>query len=178
MENSVNKLNVILRVAQESELDKFKTDLQEAFRISAEKEFAHALDEPIPSDSDFEESLKYTGAIVYQVILDDNLIGGAIVAIDEETQHNKLLLFFIATSCHGRGVGYKAWKAIEKMHPRTKVWETATPYFEKRNIHFYVNKCGFKIVEYFNKYHPNPNNKPDYNFDEEDDEMFKFEKRM
>ena len=152
MKNSLNKSNVTLRVAKKTELNKFKTDLQEAFRISAEKEFAHALDEPIPSDSDFEESLKYTGAIVYQVILDDNLIGGAIVAIDEETQHNKLLLFFIATSCHGRGVGYKAWKAIEKMHPRTKVWETATPYFEKRNIHFYVNKCGFKIVEYFNKF--------------------------
>ena len=25
-----------------------------------------------------------------------------------------------------------------------------------RNIHFYGNKCGFKIVEYFNKNHPDP----------------------
>lgn len=29
---------------------------------------------------------------------------------------------------------------------------TCTPYFEKRNIHFYVNKCGFYIVEYQCKY--------------------------
>lgn len=178
MKNNVNKSNVTLRVAQETELDKFKTDLQEAFRISAEKEFGHALDEPIPSDLDFEESLKYPGAIVYQVILDDNIVGGAIVAIDEVTQHNKLLLFFIATSCHSQGVGYKAWKAIEKKHQKTRVWETTTPYFEKRNIHFYVNKCGFKIVEYFNKYYPDPNHKSDYDFEEENDEMFKFEKRM
>jgi len=179
MKNNVTKSDVTLRIAQEIELDKFKTDLQEAFRISAEKEFGHALDEPIPSDVDFENSVKYAGAIVYQVVLDDNIVGGAIVAIDEVTQHNKLLLFFIATSCHGRGVGYKAWKAIEKMHPRTKVWETATPYFEKRNIHFYVNKCGFKIVEYFNKYHLDPNHKSNYDFDcDKDDEMFKFEKRM
>lgn len=102
----------------------------------------------------------------------------AIVAIDEVTQHNKLLLFFIATNCHSKGVGYEAWKAIEKNHPKTKVWETTTPYFEKRNIHFYVNKCGFKIVEYFSKYHPDPNQKSDSNFDEQDDEMFKFEKQM
>ena len=26
-----------------------------------------------------------------------------------------------------------------------------TPYFEKRNIHFYVNRLGFHIVEFWNK---------------------------
>ena len=31
-----------------------------------------------------------------------------------------------------------------------------TPYFEVRNIHFYVNKCGFHIVEFFNEHHPAP----------------------
>lgn len=31
---------------------------------------------------------------------------------------------------------------------------THTPYFETRNIHFYVNKCEFKIVEFFNTRHP------------------------
>ena len=178
MKNSLNKSNVTLRVAKKTELNKFKIDLQEAFRISAEKEFGHALDEPIPSDLDFEDTVNYAGAIVYQVLLDENIVGGAIVAIDEVTQHNKLLLFFIATNCHSKGVGYEAWKAIEKNHPKTKVWETTTPYFEKRNIHFYVNKCGFKIVEYFSKYHPDPNQKSDSNFDEQDDEMFKFEKQM
>ena len=33
-------------------------------------------------------------------------------------------------------------------------------------------------MEYFSKYHPDPNQKSDYNFDEQDDEMFKFEKQM
>ena len=28
--------------------------------------------------------------------------------------------------------------------------------FEKRNIHFYVNVCGFHIVEFFNEKHPMP----------------------
>jgi hypothetical protein len=43
-----------------------------------------------------------------------------------------------------------------------RVWETMTPYFEKRNIHFYVNKCGFHIVEFLRK----------------EDEMFRFEKMI
>ena len=55
---------------------------------------------------------------------------------------------------------YGAWLAVEALHPETKVWETCTPYFEKRNIHFYVNKCGFQIdqfwCEYFQPNHPMP----------------------
>ena len=34
------------------------------------------------------------------------------------------------------------------MYPNTKAWGTCTPYFDKRNIHFYVNKLKFKIVKY------------------------------
>lgn len=32
-----------------------------------------------------------------------------------------------------------------------------TPYFEKRNIQFYVNRSGFHIVEFFSSHHPDPN---------------------
>lgn len=55
-----------------------------------------------------------------------------------------------------------------------------TPYFEQRNIHFYVNRCGFHIVEFFNKFHPDPN-EPEADvkeFDEQfPDGMFRFEKK-
>ena len=66
------------------------------------------------------------------------------------------------------------------MHPEVKVWSTVTPYFEKRNIHFYVNRCGFHIVEFLNSHHPDPND-PDRTeeLDEQfPDGMFRFEKRM
>ncbi len=61
-----------------------------------------------------------------------------------------------------------------------RIWETVTPYFEKRNIHFYVNRCGFHIVEFFNSRHPDPNDpdpaeEPDEQFPEG---TFRFEKRM
>ena len=61
--------------------------------------------------------------------------------------------------------------------------ETVTPYFEKRNIHFYVNRCGFHIVEFYNSHHHDPND-PDSQeaSDEQDDQfpegMFRFEKRI
>lgn len=82
---------------------------------------------------------------------------------------------------HGKGVGFAAWSQIEKLYPEVKIWETITPYFEQRNIHFYVNRCGFHIVEFFNKFHPDPN-EPEADvkeFDEQfPDGMFRFEKRI
>ena len=51
----------------------------------------------------------------------------------------------------------------------------STPYFARRNIHFYINRCGFHAVEFFNEHHPDPN-MPEQ-FDQEDG-LFKFEKRM
>lgn len=100
-----------------------------------------------------------------------------VVVIDETTQYNSLHLLFVSKGEHSHGVGYKAWKAIEEKHPETKIWETHTPYFEKRNIHFYVNKCGFKIVEYFNKNHPDPHMTEGEDLAGEED-FFRFEKVM
>ena len=50
-----------------------------------------------------------------------------------------------------------------------------------RNIHFYINKCGFHAVEFFSAMHPEPNPpKEDGKAapDEGPDEMFRFEKIM
>ena len=56
---------------------------------------------------------------------------------------------------------------------------------EKMNINFYVNRCGFHIVEYFNEFHPDPND-PDaagsvggeaVEDGQFPDGMFRFEKR-
>lgn len=85
-----------------------------------------------------------------------------------------LELLFVSPSVHSKGIGYAAWQEIEAMYPQVKEWETITPYFEKRNIHFYVNRCGFQIFEFFNKHH-HPENAPGTEKDD-DSEMFRFRK--
>ena len=52
---------------------------------------------------------------------------------------------------------------------------------KKRNIHFYINKCGFHAVEFFSAMHPEPNppEKDEQSVPGEGpDEMFRFEKIM
>ena len=47
--------------------------------------------------------------------------------------------------------------AIETGHPEVTFWETCTPYFDTRNLHFYINCLGFAAVEFYNPKHKDPN---------------------
>ena len=116
----------------------------------------------------------------YRIISDGKKVGGVILRV--KGNRGDLGILFVNPDVHSRGIGHAAWCAVEKMHPEVDVWETMTPYFETRNIHFYVNRCGFHIVEFFNPHHPEPNN-PDEGQNEEEeggmmDGMFRFEKRI
>ena len=71
----------------------------------------------------------------------------------------------------------KAIEDFEKLYPNTKAWETCTPYFEKRNIHFYVNICGFHITEFFHEKHPMPDTPEDF-IGDGNEGMFAFRKVM
>ena len=164
-----------------SDREQFITDNQEAFNYGALEEFGRRDDHfeedgQIISRETIERSIDSGEA--YRIMLDGKPVGGVIIKVDGE--HGELEILFVSPEIHSRGIGYAAWCAVEKLHPEVKVWETVTPYFETRNIHFYVNRCGFHIVEFYNSHHPDPEDPDTGEFENEQfpDGMFRFEKRM
>lgn len=129
------------------DLEQFKLDMQEAFQRGFEAVYGET-DKKVLPEGDIENSLKAEGAAAYKAVMDGEMVGGAVVVINKKTQCNHLDLLYVKHGVHSRGIGRRIWDRIEELYPETKVWETCTPYFDKRNIHFYVNKCGFHIVEY------------------------------
>ena len=173
--------DVELQPLEASDRNQFILDNQEAFNYGALEEFGlrddHFEEEgEIISRNTIEQSINSGEA--YRIVLDGKPVGGVIIKVDGD--RGDLEILFVSPRVHSNGIGYAAWCAVEKLHPEVRVWETVTPYFEKRNIHFYVNRCGFHIVEFFNSHHPDPND-PDRNaeMDEQFPEgMFRFEKRI
>ena len=166
--------------------ERFILDNQRAFKYGAMEEFGERdnhfeEDGEIISRKTIEESID--GGTAYRIREDGRIVGGLVLKIDEKTQHNELELLFVNPEVHSKGIGQAAWQEVERLYPETEVWETCTPYFEIRNIHFYVNKCGFHIVEFFNSHQPDPHElelieENDYGPEEDHDGMFRFEKRM
>ncbi|RRS00439.1 GNAT family N-acetyltransferase [Glycomyces terrestris] len=149
-------LDITLALAAASDLPAFQNALQQAFTEAAAEYGIDGDDGPIPSDADVQQAFQSPGAAVYHLLLDGARVGGAVLHIDSRTHRNSLALFYIASDHRGRGLGLAAWNAIEARYPQTAVWELGTPAFERRNLHFYVNKCGFHIVEFFNERHADP----------------------
>ena len=170
--------NVILAPLAEEDRNPFILDNQEAFRYGAMEEFGvrgdhFEEDGEIISRQTIEASID--GGTAYRIIHNGEPVGGVVVKV-EGTQGD-LDLLFVAPGAHSKGIGYAAWRAIEALYPEVEVWQTCTPYFEKRNIHFYVNRCGFHIVGFFNEKHPDSHT-PDGGKGEDFDGKFRFEKVM
>lgn len=178
-ENKVN--NITLVPLTQDDRMQFILDNQEAFNYGALEEFG-CRDDHFEEDGEIISRETIETAIdngeAYRIVCGGVKVGGVIIKVDGD--RGELEILFVSPKVHSKGIGYAAWCAVERLHPEVKVWETFTPYFEKRNIHFYVNRCGFHIVEFFNSHHPDPND-PDAarQMDEQfPDGMFRFEKRM
>ncbi|MCI8284028.1 MAG: GNAT family N-acetyltransferase [Firmicutes bacterium] len=173
------EIKITLEPVRKIEFSKFKKELKQVFTEAA-SQIDESLSEEIPPDEDIMESLNAPGAEAYYIMAAGERSGGVVVNINSETQYNSVDLLYISSENQGRGIGGAAWKAIEKRYPKTKVWRLGTPYFEKRNIHFYVNDCGFHITEFYNKYHQDPNMRSKENGDinQAEEEFFIFEKVM
>jgi hypothetical protein len=88
-------------------------------------------------------------ATAYKAYKDNKLIGAVNVFINKNNE-NYLGNMFVDPLCQDKGIGLIIWRFIERKYPNTIKWRTDTPGFSKRNHHFYVNKCGFKIVKITN----------------------------
>ena len=178
--------NVTLLPLTADDREQFILDNQWAFKYGALLEFGERDDHidddgEIISRTTIEKSINNPKSETYRIMLDGEKVGGLILTIDKKTQHNHLDILFVSPKMHSKGIGYSAWQAVEALHPETVIWETCTPYFEKRNIHFYVNKCGFQIdqfwCEFFQPQHEMLEDKK-HNSNEGPDEMFRFIKVM
>ena len=150
----------------------FKEEMQEAFQHGFEaynKDAEETNQWQVLPDKDFYQSLEAEGAEAYEAINEDGQrVGGAIITANGTM--GKLAFLYVKVGVQSKGIGLSIWKAIETMHPEIEVWETCTPYFDRRNIHFYINRCGVHAVEFlrpfgskrpeverFNEHHPDPN---------------------
>lgn len=170
--------NIIFKQVAEEELPKYVEKVMLSFIPALKNSFGKNV--YIPSENEFLESCQLDGAETFFIYLDDKEIGGATIIV-RPNNINSLELFYILPLHENKGLGTLVWKAIEKKYPKTIIWRTITPYFEERNINFYINKCGFKIIEFFNQWHKENNfqqNDETITIDKGKEKYFLFEKIM
>ena len=157
-------MNIQLLPLREEETVAFKEEMQKSFQHGFQayyKEDETNQWQVLP-DKDFFQSLNAVGAEAYEALAaDGRRVGGAIIVIKADEQRGEpmeqrvqsqaclssvesrqrktvgqLAFLYVKVGVQSKGIGQAIWKAIETMHPEIEVWETCTPYFDRRNIHF------------------------------------------
>ena len=140
--------HVELKPLESHDRQRFTAEMQEAFQTALEQtDEQHPL--PVLPAEDIEKSLTHPGAEALVAWSQGQPVGGAIIFPDRTRQEHECALLYVSASAHGQGVGTALWQAIEDYYPEAKAWKLCTPYFERRNVHFYLRKCGFHIVDLF-----------------------------
>lgn len=127
----------------EDDREQFILDNQLAFKYGAMEKFGERdnhfeEDGEIISRKTIENSID--NGVAYRIREDGMIVGGLVLTINEETQHNHLDLLFVTPTAHSKGIGTAAWKEVERLYPDTKVWETCTPYFETSEDNSYAGE--------------------------------------
>ena len=88
------EMNLKLNIMSENDIAEFKKNVQCAFQKGFEDVFGKC-EETILPEKDIDQSLNGKGSVAYKAVLDGETVGGVIVAIDTETQHNHLDLLYV-----------------------------------------------------------------------------------
>ena len=112
--------------------EQFIRDNQEAFNYGALEEFG-LRDDHFEEDGEIISRETINQSIVsgeaYRIMQDGQPVGGVVIRVNGK--RGDLDLLFVSPRVHSKGIGYAAWRAVERLHPEVTVWETVTPYVER-----------------------------------------------
>ena len=121
----MEKASVTLTRLEENDREQFILDNQSAFKFGAMEEFGlrddhFEEDGEIISRKTIENSIDQ--GVAYRIREDGRIVGGVVLQIDEKTHRNHLDLLFVSPDAHSKGIGFAAWKEVERLYPETEVW--------------------------------------------------------
>ena len=87
-------MEFLFTTINDEDLNQYKVDMQKAFQKGFEDVFGKTEDIILP-EKDIDNSLKEKGSVAYKAVVDGKMVGGAVVVIDEVTQHNHLDFLYV-----------------------------------------------------------------------------------
>ena len=142
-------MNLQLRLLTKEEVDLFNKADEEAFNVH-DRYFPDGIVPGAAEDDRGEYDLrkvmddpKYTVLGIYD---DVRFVGGAIVE-DRGKHVREIEIFFLIVEYQSKGIGKTALELVEAYFPETRVFRLITPSNVVRNVVFYVNKCGYRVIK-------------------------------
>jgi GNAT superfamily N-acetyltransferase len=132
---------------KESDVECLAPIMKAAFNADAKLHLGQEAGGPPGYDNgDFLRKWYFENQVHAYVIKKDGTPIGGVNVFDYNNGEGYLGNMFIDPTWANQGFGHLTWQYIEQKHPKIVKWKTDTPKFAKRNLYFYIEKCGFKAT--------------------------------
>lgn len=91
------RMNFSLVTIIDEDLNQYKADMQEAFQKGFEDVFGKTEDIILP-EKDIDNSLNQKNSVAYKAVVDGEMVGGAVVVIDEKLSTIILIFFMLSVA--------------------------------------------------------------------------------
>lgn len=153
-----------IQVVPSQNIKSFMADIAEAYQVAYEYRFGQidyrCIDEKFISRVCYKRHCLY-----FEVVDDGKRLGGLILSLIRNGKCARMFFMFTKPELQNRGVATFLWNELRELMPGVKTFTAVAPYFAVPAIHFLVNKCHFKIIEFINSV----NSPKDYAKDEIND---------
>ena len=138
-----------IQVVPPTKMNSFIADMAEAYQLAYEYRFGE-----ITSNCISERTVKYVlskcRCLSFEVVEKEKRLGGIILSLVHNGKRARIFLMFTQPELQNRGVATFLWNELREFMPGVKTWTAGAPYFAVPAIHFLVNKCYFKIIQFTN----------------------------
>ncbi|MDD4070546.1 MAG: hypothetical protein PHF05_08895 [Candidatus Izemoplasmatales bacterium] len=144
-----------LELLKKENVERFNQEQEKAFSIHERFfEEGQILEPEDPNEFDFDAAkiLGDKNSTILEIYDGTKYIGGTIVSRIDKSKYD-IVLFYLTIDSLGKGLGKNALSLVESYFLDAELFRLITPSAVLYNTVFYVNKCGYKIVEIvgFNK---------------------------
>ncbi len=136
-------MEISLKLAEKGDANILALISKKAFDSDAEVDAPGPGGPPGYDSSSFQEKVM-NFMDYYNILLNDTIVGGVIVAAKNRF-HLILERIFVDPAYHNRGIASCAMIELWKKYPKAQLWTLGTPEWNIRTQHFY-EKLGFKQV--------------------------------
>ena len=145
----MKKTKVTLVPLTHDDREQFILDNQWAFKYGAMMEFGerdnHIDDDgEIISRKTIERCIDAPDSETYRIVFEGRRVGGVILKINKETNHNELVILFVLPEEHTKGIGYGAWLGLRPCTPKLSFGRPAHRILRNGTYTFTLTNAAFK----------------------------------
>lgn len=138
-----------LQIVSPQQTKSFIAEMAEAYQVAYEYRFGK-IDYKCLDEKAIDKTCYKRHCLFFEVVKGDERLGGIILSLKRNGKRVSVYYMYTKPEHQNEGVATFLWNELAEFFSGVRTWSAGAEYFAVPAIHFLLNKCHFKIIEFTN----------------------------